>query len=174
MTLSILPWQENASLLATPVLEATRTLPENLILGVTQNSDELADTYKWAEAFDMPLTATANVVIVETRKTRNAERKFAAVLVLASTKADLNGAVKKHLGVSKISFAPYEKATEATGMESGGMSPIGLPSHWPLIVDTSVTKVEKLYIGSGIRPSKLVVSGAVFSQLPGAQIADVV
>ncbi|HMS93129.1 MAG TPA: YbaK/EbsC family protein [Candidatus Saccharibacteria bacterium] len=160
MALKIYDWKQT-ELLAHPVREALKQLPETLIHGVTKNADELADTDKWAATYDIPLDTTANVVVVEWRKTKNAEREFAAVLVLADSRADLNGAIKKVLGAYKVSFAPTEKAVAATGMESGGMSPIGLPETWPLIIDERVLGIPKLYLGSGIRPSKLVVDGEV-------------
>lgn len=85
------------------------------------------------------------------------------------THADLNGVVKHTLEVSKVSFAPIDAAVEATGMESGGMSPIGLPDDWPLLVDQHVLSIPKLYLGSGTRPSKLVVDGSIFADIPGVR-----
>ena len=87
----------------------------------------------------------------------------------ADTHADLNGVVKHTLEVSKVSFVPIDAAVEATGMESGGMSPIGLPDDWPLLVDQHVLSIPKLYLGSGIRPSKLVVDGSIFADIPGVR-----
>lgn len=170
MTLQLFDWKTQG-LLAKPVRAALEGLPGDLVYGVTKNADELADTYKWAAEYAIPLEKTANVVVVETRKTRNGERAFAAVLVLADSRADLNGLVKRTVEVSKVSFAPIEKVVEATGgMESGGMSPIGLPADWPLLIDERVIAVSKLYIGSGIRPSKLVVNGSIFHKVSNAQI----
>lgn len=169
--MNILPWN-TPDLLAPATHSALLELPANLIIGITENADELADTDIWAKTYGISLEETANVVVVETRKTRNAEREFAAVLVLASTRADLNGAIKKALGVSKVSFAPTDKAVEATGMESGGMSPIGLPSSWPLLIDSRVIAQDTLYIGSGIRPSKLVIKGELLTHIPGVEIQE--
>lgn len=90
--------------------------------------------------------------VVHTHKTRKAP-PVAAAFVTADTHADLNGVVKHTLEVSKVSFVPIDAAVEATGMESGGMSPIGLPDDWPLLVDQHVLSIPKLYLGSGIRPS---------------------
>lgn len=87
--------------------------------------------------------------VVHTHKTRKAPPEFAAAFVTADTHADLNGVVKHTLEVSKVSFAPIDAAVEATGMESGGMSPIGLPDDWPLLVDQHVLSIPKLYLGSG-------------------------
>ncbi|WP_240932131.1 YbaK/EbsC family protein [Bifidobacterium thermophilum] len=87
-------------------------------------------------------------------------------------RADLNGLVKHTLQVSKVSFAPVADATAATGMESGGMSPIGLPAEWPVLVDARILETPTLFIGSGIRPSKLVVNGALFAYLPGVRVIE--
>jgi hypothetical protein len=56
-------------------------------------------------------------------RARRAEREwFAACLVLATTRADVNGIVRKHLGARKISFAPMDNAVSLTGMEYGGIT----------------------------------------------------
>ncbi len=172
MTLQILPWK-NSSIIAKPVHKALLSYTPEFIVGVTENDPELSDTYKWSEVYGVPLNRTANVVIVEVRKTRNAERSFAAVLVLADSRADLNGIVKRTLEVSKVSFAPTDKAVQATGgMESGGMSPIGLPDTWPLLVDSRIISVHDLSIGSGIRASKLVVNGKIFLETPNTTVIE--
>ena len=173
MTLEILDWHDG-DLLAPPVFEALRGLvasgvPESKIFGVTINSDEESDTDLWCPRYGIPFGSTGNVVVVHTHKTRKAPPEFAAALVTADTRADLNGVVKHTLEVSKVSFAPIAAAVEATGMESGGMSPVGLPAGWPILVDQHILAIPKLYIGSGIRPSKLVVAGSLFADLPGVQ-----
>ena len=112
------------------------------------------------------------VVIVYTHKTRKAPPQFAAALVNGDTRADLNGLVKHTLQVSKVSFAPVVDAAAATGMESGGMSPIGLPTEWSVLVDARILETPTLFIGSGIRPSKLVVNGALFAYLPGVRVIE--
>jgi prolyl-tRNA editing enzyme YbaK/EbsC (Cys-tRNA(Pro) deacylase) len=171
MDLEIFDWHQN-NLLADKVLKALERLPAELIIGVTKNDDKLADTDKWSEVYDIPLGQAANVIIVETRKTRNSEPNFAAVLVHGDKRADLNGIVKKIMGISKISFAKFEQATELTEMESGGMSPIGLPSDWTLVVDEAIIQTDKLYLGSGLRKSKLVVNGSIFKYLQNNVIIE--
>ncbi|NEG95848.1 hypothetical protein GFD17_03565 [Bifidobacterium sp. SMB2] len=147
-------------------------VPEERILGVTENTDEESDTDLWCPKYGIPFENTGNVVVVHTHKTRKAPPQFAAAFVTADTRADLNGLVKRTLGVSKVSFAPIAAAVEATGMESGGMSPIGLPSGWPLLIDRRIIGIPRLYLGSGIRPSKLVVDGSIFADIPGAELVD--
>ena len=176
MGLQILDWHDG-SLLAPPVFDAlqgliSRGVPESRILGVTVNADEESDTDLWCPKYGIPFAQTGNVVIVHTHKTRHAPPDFAAALVPADSRADLNGLVKHTLGVSKVSFAPTVIATQATGMESGGMSPIGLPNYWPLLVDSRIIQVAEFYIGSGIRASKLVVDGSIFTEIPGIRFVE--
>ena len=171
MTLQIEDWHEG-SLLAPPVLAALQHLigagvSERKIIGVTRNSDEESDTDLWCPRYDVPFEHTGNVVIVHTHKTRHAPPEFAAALVPADSRADLNGLVKHTLEVSKVSFAPTDVAAEATRMQSGGMSPIGLPHGWPILVDSRILDVPQLFVGSGIRPSKLVLDGSIFADIPG-------
>ena len=176
MALTIQDWHDG-TLLAKPVYDELRRLlasgmSESRVLGVTANSDEESDTDLWCPRYGIAFEHTGNVVIVHTHKTRNAPPKFAAALVPADTRADLNGVVRHTLSVSKVSFAPTVIATQATGMQSGGMSPIGLPDYWPLLVDTRVLDVQEFYVGSGIRPSKLVLDGAIFAEIPGIQLVE--
>jgi prolyl-tRNA editing enzyme YbaK/EbsC (Cys-tRNA(Pro) deacylase) len=92
------------------------------------------------------------------------------VLVLASMRADINGVVRRHLDVRKISFAPQEEAVALTGMEFGGITPIGLPGAWPVLVDEAVVAAGTVVIGSGIRGSKLLVDAAELVALPTAEV----
>ena len=91
-------------------------------------------------------------------------------LVRGSDRADVNGVVRRHLGARKLSFAPMDDAVALTGMEYGGITPIGLPADWPILVDESVAGHERLIVGSGIRGSKILVSGAFLASLPNAEV----
>src|SRR5699024_10919854 len=113
------------------------------------------------------MDVSANCVIVEGR--RGEQSTLAAVMVLATDRADVNKTIRKHLGARKTSFAPMDTATSLTGMEYGGITPIGLPSDWSILVDDAVAAREWLVIGSGIRGSKVAVRGADLASLPRAQ-----
>jgi prolyl-tRNA editing enzyme YbaK/EbsC (Cys-tRNA(Pro) deacylase) len=128
---------------------------------------ELADTAAFCAAYGSPLEASANCVVVA--GSRSGERRFAACAVLATTRADVNGAVRRRLDVRKASFAPMDEAVERTGMEYGGITPFGLPADWPLLVDAAVLAAPAVVVGSGLRGSKLLVPGAVLGLLPGAE-----
>jgi prolyl-tRNA editing enzyme YbaK/EbsC (Cys-tRNA(Pro) deacylase) len=101
---------------------------------------------------------------------RGGEPRYAACVVLATTRADVNNVVRRHLDVRKASFAPTEDAVARTGMEYGGITPIGLPADWPILVDSRVTEAGYVVIGSGVRHSKLALPGAALATLPGAVV----
>ena len=137
-------------------------------LWVSEIDPGLADTAAFCEHYGIGLDISANCVVVEARR---AERTWhAACLVLATTRADVNGIVRKHLGARKISFAPMDTAVSLTGMEYGGITPVGLPADWPVLVDVNVMDQERVIIGSGIRGSKLLAATEVLASLPGAEV----
>jgi prolyl-tRNA editing enzyme YbaK/EbsC (Cys-tRNA(Pro) deacylase) len=91
---------------------------------------------------------------------------------LATTRADVNGALRRLLAVRKASFAAREVATGLTGMEYGGITPLGLPAQWPVYLDAAVAGAPRVVIGSGVRRSKLVLGGSVLAGLPSATGVD--
>ncbi|GAA2832487.1 YbaK/EbsC family protein [Kribbella solani] len=131
---------------------------------------ELADTAAFCAEYDVPMAASANCVIVLGK--RAGEESYAAVMVLATDRADVNGVIRKHLGVRKISFTAQDDAVGRTGMEYGGITPIGLPADWPVLVDEAVVAAGPVVIGSGIRGSKLLIDGADLAKLPTATVLD--
>src|SRR6202011_4935260 len=113
---------------------------------------QLADTAAFCERYAVRLDRSANGVILAARPDGRAW--FAACVVLATTRADVNGLAKRQLGASKISFAAMDAATAASAMEYGGITPIGLPDDWPILIDAAVVAAERVVIGSGVRRSK--------------------
>ena len=153
-------------LLAEPVRDALGDIP-----GWAAPIDPtLADTAAFCAEYDVPMAASANCVIVLGK--RAGESTYAAVMVLATDRADVNGAIRKHLGVRKISFAAQDDAVGSTGMEYGGITPIGLPADWPVLVDEAVAQAGPVVIGSGIRGSKILIDGAELAKLPTATVLD--
>src|SRR3954447_11819774 len=130
----------------------------------------LADTVAFTEAYGVPLAASANCVVVAAR--RAGQTTLAACVVLATTRADVNGLVRRHLDARKASFAPQDVAVAESGMAYGGITPVGLPAGWPVLVDAAVASTEFVVIGSGTRGSKLAVPGALLAQLPGARVLE--
>jgi prolyl-tRNA editing enzyme YbaK/EbsC (Cys-tRNA(Pro) deacylase) len=64
------------------------------------------------------------------------------------------------------------EAVELTGMAYGGITPVGLPGQWPLLIDNAVAEAPELVVGSGVRGSKLLIPGSVLASLPGAEVIE--
>lgn len=165
----MVPALERLDLLADPVAEVVRELDDARI-GATEIDPDLADTAAFCEQYGSPLELSANCVVVAGK--RAGEVRYAACLVLATTRADVNGVVKRRLDVRKASFAPMDDAVRLTGMEYGGITPFGLPADWPVLVDPAVAQAPAVVVGSGLRRSKLIVPGSALPELPGAETAD--
>lgn len=167
-TLTVVPAAERPDLVAPPVAKALAGLDEPV--GVAEIDPALADTAEFCAAYSSPLAASANCVVVAGK--RGGEVRYAAAMILATTRADVNNVIRRRLDVRKASFAPMDEAVELTGMEYGGITPIGLPEGWPVLVDKAVADSPELVIGSGIRASKLLVTGALLASLPGADVIE--
>ena len=140
-------------------------------LWVSEIDPDLADTAAFCEHYDIGLDVSANCVVVEAKR---ADRVwYAACMVLATTRADVNGIVRKHVDARKISFASMDTAVALTGMEYGGITPVGLPTDWPILVDQNVADQQRVVIGSGIRGSKLLVSSDALTALPAAEVLTI-
>jgi prolyl-tRNA editing enzyme YbaK/EbsC (Cys-tRNA(Pro) deacylase) len=159
------PADRHTDLVAPPVAAALAHTPGARVAPI---DPELADTAAFCEAYGSALDHSANCVVVAGK--RSGETKYAAVMVLATMRADINGVVRRHLDVRKISFAPMDEAVRLTGMAYGGITPIGLPDDWPVLVDEAVVAAGTVVIGSGIRGSKLLVDAKELAALPTAEV----
>jgi prolyl-tRNA editing enzyme YbaK/EbsC (Cys-tRNA(Pro) deacylase) len=165
------PALDRPDLLAPPVAAALAQLTGMLSvseIGVAEIDPALADTAAFCEQYGVAPGESANCVVVEGR--RAGQSRMAACMILATTRADVNGLVKRELDVRKASFAAMDTAVELTGMEYGGITPIGLPADWPVFVDEAVARSGRVVIGSGVRRSKLTLPGATLASLPGAVV----
>lgn len=172
MSLDLRPALSAPELLAAPVADAVSQLDPKVSerIRVAPIDGALADTAAFCEAYGVTLEASANCIVVAGK--RGDTVTYAACVVLATTRADVNGAVRKLLGARKISFAPMEDATRLTGMEYGGITPIGLPDDWRVLVDSRVAEVPAAIVGAGIRAAKIELPGAVLASLPGVEVIE--
>jgi prolyl-tRNA editing enzyme YbaK/EbsC (Cys-tRNA(Pro) deacylase) len=163
---------ERPDLLAPPVGAALSALDATVssAVAVAEIDPELADTAEFCERYGVTLAQSANCVVVAGR--RGGDTRFAACVVLATTRADVNGLVRRELDVRKASFAAVEVAVAETAMEYGGITPIGLPDGWPVFIDAAVDAAPRVVIGSGVRRSKLTLPGGMLRRLPGARVLD--
>ncbi len=159
------------ALLAPTVAAALQAQPKISAHAHTVAIDpDLADTAALAAAHGIPQEVSANCVVVLGK--RGGEQRPAACVVLANTRADVNGLVRRTIDVRKLSFAPQDWAVTETGMEYGGITPVGLPSGWPVLVDSRVIAQPWVLLGSGLRRSKLALPGAALADLPSATVLD--
>ncbi|GAB3693515.1 YbaK/EbsC family protein [Actinocorallia lasiicapitis] len=159
------PAAGRTELLAPSVVAALEFVPDAQAAPIDPT---LSDTAEFCAHYGFPLEASANCVVVAGK--RNGELRYAACLILATDRADVNGVIRRELDVRKVSFAPMAEATELTGMEYGGITPIGLPPEWPIFVDAAVAAAPEAVIGAGLRAAKLLVSGKALASLPNARV----
>jgi prolyl-tRNA editing enzyme YbaK/EbsC (Cys-tRNA(Pro) deacylase) len=174
-TLKLEPAQSRLDLVAPPVAKALAVWPEDAPVDVDQVlvapiDPDLADTAAFCEAYEVGMDVSANCVIVS--GARGGVTKYAACIVLATTRADVNGVVRRRLDVRKCSFAPMDEAVRLTGMEYGGITPIGLPADWPILVDARVAATPHVIVGSGVRHSKIAIAGPALGALPHAEVIE--
>ena len=135
---------------------------------VIEIDSDLADTAIFCENYGFPIEQSGNTIIIASKKE---PKLFAACVVLATTKLDVNKCVRNLMGVSKASFASAEEMKELTGMEVGGVTPFSLPEEIKLYVDSRIMRLNWLILGGGGRDKKLKISPEVFHKL-GADIID--
>ncbi|MFD7405892.1 YbaK/EbsC family protein [Streptomyces sp. NPDC059866] len=168
------PAPDRLDVLTRPVADAVRnwrgSVPADQIVYV-DTDPQWADTAVFVEHYGQELLErSANCVVVAGR--RGGETTLAACVVLSTTRVDVNGTVRRQLGARKASFAAMDMATGETGMEYGGITPIGLPDDWPVLVDSAVVDLPYVLVGSGRRRGKLLVPGKAFAELPGAVVLE--
>ncbi|MGW2049736.1 YbaK/EbsC family protein [Streptomyces sp. NPDC001858] len=169
-----LPAPDALDELPAPVADAVRdwsgSVPADQLVYV-DTDPQWADTAVFVEHYGRELLEqSANCVVVAGK--RGGETTLAACLVLSTTRVDVNGVVRRQLGARKASFAAMDTAVGETGMEYGGITPIGLPAAWPLLVDSAVVDLPYVLVGSGRRRGKLLVPGKAFAELPGAVVLE--
>ena len=139
-------------------------------IAVAAIDPELADTAAFVAAYHVPMTASVNCVVIQGR--RGDTERIAAAAIRADMRADVNGVVKRLLDARKCSFLGLDEAVARSGMEYGGITPVGLPDGWRVLVDDQVRYLPAVVIGSGIRGSKLLLPGDLLARYPGAEVID--
>lgn len=168
--LGVVPASQRTDLLAEPVGRALREMDARDSVGVAEIDPDLADTAAFCAEYGSPLELSANCVVVSGKRSGQVRR--AACVVLATTRADVNGVVRRRLDVRKASFTAMADAVELTGMEYGGITPFGLPEDWPVLVDSAVAACPVVVVGSGLRASKLITPADVLTRLPHAEVVE--
>src|SRR6478672_12454284 len=155
MDLAYRPALDHLDLLGAPVAKALADWSYADRVLVAEIDPELADTAAMSEAYGFSMLDSANCVVVSGK--RAGEERVAACMVRADTRADVNNVVKRTLDVRKASFHPMERAVEESGMAYGGITPVGLPDGWRLLVDARCVDIDVAIVGAGVRSSKLLL-----------------
>lgn len=116
---------------------------------------ELADTAAFCAHYGYALDQSANTIVVASKRPPG---HYAACVVLANSRLDVNKTVRGLMGVRKLSFAPADVTAEVTGMIMGGVTPFGLPPELPLYVDSAIMACEWVIVGGGSRSLKIKVA----------------
>ena len=165
------PVQEAYGLVAPPV---RRQLEDAECAGsvfVARIDPDLADTAAFCEKYGVGLDISTNCLVIEAK--RADKTWYAACLILATDMADVNGVVRKSLDARKTSFAAMDTALKLTRMEYGGITPLGLPADWSILIDEAVMTHPLVVIGGGVRGSKIAVETKVLKMLPNAKVMEI-
>src|SRR5262249_1337392 len=121
----------------------------------------------FCEQYGFPMEQSANTIIVGSKKE---PRQYAACVVKATTRLDVNHTVRKLMGVPRLSFATAEETMELTGMMIGGVTVFALPEGVAIYVDQALMACSYVILGGGSRSTKIKIAPDVFTRLPGATI----
>ena len=130
---------------------------------------DFADTAAFCERYGVRPEESANTIIVVAK---GDPKRYVACVVTAATRLDVNGAVRRRLGVRKASFASAEETMDLTGMMIGGVTPFALPADLPIWIDAAVLDQATVVVGGGSRSQKIRVSPDVLGRLPGAEVVE--
>ena len=169
-TLTTEPALDHLDLVGAPVAELLKRWEYADQVGVVPIDPALSETSATVDVYGVPWEAGANCVVVMGK--REGQERTAACVVRGDTRADVNNRVKRILDVRKCSFLDHDRAVAESGMEYGGITPVGVPAEWRLLVDSRVPGIETVLIGSGIRGSKLILPGRLLAELPGAEVIE--
>ena len=169
-TLTTVPVLDRLDLVGAPVADLLKSWPLADQVGVVPIDPALSETAATVDVYGVPWESGANCVVVMGK--REGQERTAACVVRGDTRADVNNRVKRILDVRKCSFLDHDRAVAESGMEYGGICPVGVPAEWRLLIDARVPEIETVLIGSGIRGSKLILPGRLLAELPGAEVID--
>lgn len=148
---------------------ASRLAELGVSFAVMECDPDFADTAEFCARYGVAPADSANTIVVASKRPPDV---FGVCVALATTRLDVNRAVRDSLGVKKLSFAPADVTLELTGMEIGGVTPFGLPPGLPVLVDAAVLEREEIVLGGGNRTSKLRMDPSQLRRLPDVRVID--
>jgi prolyl-tRNA editing enzyme YbaK/EbsC (Cys-tRNA(Pro) deacylase) len=129
----------------------------------------LADTAAFCAAYGFALEDSANTIVVIGKSDPPV---YAACVVLANHRLDVNRVVKQRLGTRKASFASPDETRALTGMAIGGVTAFGLPDGLPLWIDGAVMERPRIVLGGGSRSWKVIAPPSILLTLPNVEVVE--
>jgi len=128
-----------------------------------------ADTAEFCSRYGYSLDESANAILLEGKAESPV---YALCVVLATTRINVNKVARKRLGTRKASFASAEVTKKLTGMEIGGVTPVGLPNDLPIWIDNLVMEAPKVIIGAGSRNAKIYLAPENLLKFPNTHVVE--
>ncbi|MEE8337179.1 MAG: YbaK/EbsC family protein [Dehalococcoidia bacterium] len=134
---------------------------------VMECDPDFADTAAFCERYGVPPEQSANTIIVASKR---GEQRYAACVVAATSRLDVNGKVRELMDVRKASFASAEETAELTGMLIGGVTVFALPSEVPVYIDQPLMAQQELVLGGGSRSQKIRIAPSALERVPNLTV----
>ena len=129
----------------------------------------LADTAAFCAAYGFALEDAANTIVVVGKSDPPC---YAACIVLATHRLDVNRTIRDRLGTRRASFASAEETQALTGQEIGGVTAVGLPDGLSIWVDAAVMERPRIVLGGGSRRWKVLAPPSILLTLPGVAVVE--
>jgi prolyl-tRNA editing enzyme YbaK/EbsC (Cys-tRNA(Pro) deacylase) len=144
-------------------------LSNNVAYEVLPCDPDMADTAAFCAHYGFAIEQAANTILVASKKVT--PRRYAACVVLGTTRLDVNKKVSELLAVKRLSFADQQTTVDLTGMMIGGVTAFGL-GDLPIYVDSAVMKQSLVVMGGGNRSSKLLLNPNELTKLPKVVVVE--
>jgi prolyl-tRNA editing enzyme YbaK/EbsC (Cys-tRNA(Pro) deacylase) len=130
---------------------------------------DFADTALFCERYGISPKETGNTIVVASK---TYPKRYAACLILATTKLDANHTVARLLEVKRLSFATAEETSALTGMMVGGVTVFGLPEGIPVYIDARIPVLTSIVLGGGRRSCKIRIAPEALRRLPNVSVVE--
>ena len=130
---------------------------------------DFADTAAFVEKYGYTAEQSVNTIVVVGKSD---PRRYVACAVTSVTRLDVNGCVRRRLGVKKASFASADETRDLTGMMIGGVTALALPDGLPLWVDSTVMDQAEIILGGGSRSMKVLVAPVALTKLSNVEVVE--
>lgn len=155
-----------------------KTLAMKLLVGkrvpfeVLHYPEELRDAQVIANEFGVPAGQVFKTLVVPAAKGGTRPGKPMLVMVPADRQLDLKK-LARVVKVKKLKMATHAQAEEMTGLQVGGISPLGLLNKgFAVYLDDCAQQYEQIYVSAGQRGLNLKLPVKDLIRVTGARYVD--